>query len=326
MNRRTFIAALGGAVAWPWLARGQRRAMPVVGVLSSRSLSESAPLVAALRQGMSEGSYIEGKNVLFTFRWAEGKYDHLRALAVELAQSQVAVIAALGGDVSTLAAKAATSTIPIVFAGGSDPTKFGVVESLNHPGGNVTGATLISGELVGKRLQLLREMVPTADTISMLINPDNPNSESDIERTQAAARAVGQQFHVVMARAESDFNAAFASVTQGGAGAVLVNADPLFTTTRERIIALAARYKLPAMYAFREFTAAGGLVSYGASLDDVHRQAGLYIAKILNGAKSGDLPILQPTKFELEINLKTAKALGLTIPDSIIARADKVIE
>jgi len=326
MKRREFISLLGNAVAWPIAVRAQQPAMPVVGVLSSRSSGESSLLVAAFRRGLHETGYIEHQNVHISFRWADGHYNRLPALADELVKSQVAVIAAIGGDVSTLAAKAATSTIPIVFAGGSDAVKLGLIASLNHPGGNVTAANLITDALRAKRLELLRELVPTAAVIAMLINPDNPNSEPDSKDIQATARAIGQQFEVVRASDERDFETAFTTVVQKRAGALLVNPDPLFTTRREQIVALAARHKISAMYAFREFAAAGGLISYGASLADVHRQAGTYVGRILKGDKPADLPVTQPTKFELVINLKTAKALGLKVPRRLLVRADELIE
>jgi putative tryptophan/tyrosine transport system substrate-binding protein len=327
MRRREFITLLGGAaVAWPHTAHAQQARMPVIGFLSSRSPNESASAVAAFRQALTEAGYVEGQNVDIAFCWAEGQYDRLPALAADLARRPVAVIFATGGNPPAFAAKAASATIPIVFLTGSDPIKFGLVASLNHPGSNVTGVTLFTSLLVAKRMELLRELAPTATTVAILVNPSNSNAEPDTRVAQIAARSLGQQLVVLSASTKNDIDAAFATVVEKRANALLVNTDAFFLARRNQFVALAARDAIPTIHDLREFTAAGGLVSYGTNLADAYRQAGAYIGKILKGEKPANLPVVQPTKFDLVINLKTAKALGLEIPPTVLARADEVIE
>jgi putative tryptophan/tyrosine transport system substrate-binding protein len=326
MKRRDLLAMLGGAaVAWPLAARAQKPAMPVIGFLSPASPAQWTPYFAGFRQGLNETGYVEGKNVAIEFRWAEGHYDRLPALAADLASRRVAVLVATGGNNSALAAKAATSTIPIVYTGANDPVGIGLVASLSRPGGNVTGVSVFGVELDAKRLELLHEMVPKATVIALLVNPDGPSySESRARQAQEDARSFGQQLHVLRARTEQDIDAAFATLVQLRAGALVVGTDPFFNLRREQIAGLATRHAVPAIFDFREFVTAGGLMSYGPSLSDAYRQAGIYTGKILDGAKPGDLPVLQPTKVELVINLKTAKALGITIPQSLLLRAEVI--
>ena len=300
--------------------------MPVVGYLSSGTSAGFAPFLGAFQQGLNETGYVEGRNVAFQYRWAEGQEDRLRALVADLVSRQVAVIVATGGLHPAVVAKAATSTIPVVFTGGGDPVRYGLVASLARPGGNATGAINFSPVVTGKRLELLRELLPTGGTIAVLINPTDPNNDAVLREVQEAAHATGQLIHVVNAGSERDFEAAFAEIKQHQASALFVVADPLYTSQRARLVALAAQHAIPASYAFRDFPLAGGLMSYGADLLDVHRHAGVYTGRILNGAKPADLPVLQPTKFNLVINRKTANSLGLEIPSKILALADEVIE
>jgi putative ABC transport system substrate-binding protein len=325
MKRRQFIALAGGAVsAWPFAARAQQSAMPVIGYLSGVGMT--ARNLAAFHQGLGETGYIEGQNVAIEYRWAEGQYDRLPALAADLVGRRVTVILAGGGDVSALAAKAATATIPIVFILGGDPVKLGLVASFNRPGGNATGVLVLTPALVAKRLELLRELVPNAAAVSLLVNPATPNAEPIITEAQTAARRLGWRLHVLRVSAEGDLEAAFAAHVREGADALVVTTGAYFLRLRERFTAFAARHAVPVIYDRREFVADGGLMSYGASIVEMTRQMGGYVGRILKGEKPGDLPVLQPTIFELVINLKTAKALGLTIPQSILLRADEVIE
>ena len=327
MRRRELITVLGSAAAlWPLALRAQQKAMPVIGYLSGVSPGPLAPFVAAFRQGLSETGYIEGQNLTIEYRWAEGHFDRLPALAADLVGRKVDLIVTSGGELSALAAKRATSTIPIVFNSGGDPVAAGLVASLARPGGNLTGVSIQVGELMPKRLELLSELVPQAKVIALLANPYNSSFERMTRDVQQAARAKGVQLQVLKAGNENEIDAAFATLVQLHIGPLLVGADPFFNSRREQLVALASRHAVPAIYEWREFAVAGGLISYGPSLTAIHRQAGIYAGKILKGAKPADLPVEQPTKFELVINLKTAKALDLTVPQPILARADEVIE
>jgi putative ABC transport system substrate-binding protein len=327
VNRREFITLLGGAAAWPVAARGQQQpTMPVIGILGGHTGAEWTPFVAAFQVGLKEIGFVEGQNVRIEYRWAEGHYDRLPALAADLVRRRVAVIAAIGGVNSALAAKTVTSEIPIVFLTGRDPIELGFVKSFNRPGRNLTGINLQNAELESKRLELLRELVPNAATIAILINPDNRNHRSRVDGLATAVRAGGQQVVVLGAMTEGDFEPAFAMLSQRAADALIVSPDPFLDSHRETLVSLTARYAVPAIFQWREFVQAGGLASYGTSLADAHRQVGNYIGKILQGASPADLPVVQPTKFELFINLKTARALGLNVPTSILLRADEVIE
>jgi putative ABC transport system substrate-binding protein len=300
--------------------------MPVIGFLHPASPEKFTHLVAAFRQGLQESGYIEGQNVAIEYRWAEGQYDRLPSLALDLVGRKVAVIAATGGDPSAHAAKTATATIPIVFMTASDPVKVGLVTSLNRPGGNLTGVSILSVAVAAKRLELLREVVPNATVIAFLVNPTNPNVEPQLQELQEASRSLGVQLYVVRASADSDFDTAFTAIIQRRAGGLIVSGDALLTGEGDQLVALAARHAVPTIYQWREFVAAGGLMSYGTDLADVYRQLGIYASRILNGVKPADLPVQQSTKVELVINLKTAKTLGLTFPSTLLGRADAVIE
>ena len=327
MRRRDFIIVLAGAMAaWPLAGRAQQKAMPVIGVLSATSSSTSSgPFMGAFRQGLREAGYVEGQNLAIEYRWAEGHYDRLPALAADLVGRKVDLIMA-SSPPSALAAKSATSTIPIVFRSGADPVADGLVASLARPGGNLTGVSFVADELTAKRLELLSELVPRARVIALLMNPNNATAERVIRDVQEAARTKGLQLHVLKASSESEIDTAFASLVQLHAGALVVGADPFLSSRREQLVALASRHAVPAIYAWREFADAGGLISYGASLTSAYRLVGTYAGKVLKGAKPADLPVQQPTTIELVINLSTAKALGLTVPQSMLMRADEVIK
>jgi putative ABC transport system substrate-binding protein len=326
ISRRESIAIVGGAIAWPVAARAQQAAMPVIGFLSTRAPEESADLVEAFRSGLKDRGFVDGESVKIEFRWAHGDYGHLPALAAEFVRAQVAVIATLGGDPSALAAKAATSTIPIVFAIGSDPVKVGLVESFNRPGGNATGITTSTNLMEPKRLALLRELAPGVAVVGALVNPKFPAAALQAKDIEEAARAIGQRIVFANASADAELDAAFESLTSAGIGALMVTADPYLDTRRDRIIAFAARQRLPAIYQFRQFALAGGVLSYGLSFTDVYRQVGRYAGMVLKGTKPADLPVEQVTKFELVINMKTARALGIKISDNLLSLADEVIE
>jgi putative ABC transport system substrate-binding protein len=327
MKRREFIALLGGAAgAWPLTAPAQQPAVPMIGYLSGGAPGPFAPFVAAFRQGLRDTGYVESQNVTIEYRWAEGQYERLPALATELVRRKVDLIAASGGDLAARSAKDATSTIPIVFTSGDDPVATGLVASLARPGGNLTGAALLVVELHAKRLELMSELVPQAKVIGLLVNPSSPQTERVMRAMQAAARAKGIHLYVATAGTESEIDTAVFSLVQQQAGALVVQADPFFVSRREQLAALAARHAVPTIYEGRQFAAAGGLMSYGTSFTAVYRQIGVYAGKILKGEKPADLPVVQPTKFELVINLKTAKALGLDVPVQLQQRADEVIE
>jgi putative tryptophan/tyrosine transport system substrate-binding protein len=325
VKRREFITLLGAAVAWPLAARGQQPAMPVIGLLGSATAREWAPLVAAFLRGLSEAGYDDGRNVAIEYRWADGQYDRLPAMAADLVRRQVAVIAALTSP-SAIAAKAATAIIPIVFTTIADPVQIGLVASLNRPGGNLTGVTILNVEIVPKMLELLHEVVPTATTMAALVNPTNPNADTWSTGLQVAARTLGLELNVLRASTERDIDEAFATLIPLRVGGLVIVNDVFLITREEQLAALALRHKLPTIFQSRESVVAGGLMSYGGSASDAYRQAGVYTGRVLKGEKPADLPVQQATKVELYINLKTAKTLGITIPLPLSGRADEVIE
>jgi putative ABC transport system substrate-binding protein len=325
-QRREFISLLGGASTWPFAAHSQQPAMPVVGFLSVASAERYADRLHAFRKGLSETGYTEGRNVMIEYRWAESEYDRLPALATDLVRRQVAVITTGGGVVTARAAKTATATIPIVFQMGTDPVASGLVASLNRPGGNVTGIASLGVELGPKRLELLREVVPTATLVAALVNPANPNSEALTRDMLSAAHTLGLKLHVLHASTEDDFEPAFATLLQQRAGGLVIGTDGIFASRSKQLATLAIHHGVPAIYQYRDFAAAGGLMSYGGSITDPYRQLGVYTARILKGEKPADLPVQQVTKVELIINMKTAKVLGLTVPLPLSGRADELIE
>jgi putative ABC transport system substrate-binding protein len=327
MQRREFITLLGGAAAgWPVAARPQQPAMPVIGFLSARSPASGTFMAAAFRQGLSESGYVEGRNLRVEYRWAEGRHDRLAQLADDLVRRDVAIIAAISGTPAALAAKAATTRVPIVFGNGGDPLTSGLVASINRPTGNMTGATFYSVALAGKRLELMRALVPSAVAIGFLVNRNNPAEEPEMKDAEAAARAHGVRLHVLNVTSQRDIDAAFRTLLEVRAEALVVGSDPVFVSLSRDLVELTTRHAIPTIYYAREFAEAGGLMSYGSRQNDTYRQAGIYVGKILQGAKLSELPVMQPTKFEFVINLKTAKGLGISVPDKLLALADEVIE
>jgi putative ABC transport system substrate-binding protein len=326
MRRRAFITLLGGSAAWPLAARAQQPALPVIGFLGAPSSASYVQNVASIRRGLNEAGYVEGRNVTIEYRWADGQYDRLPALASELAGMGVAIIVPIGGAPSVVAAKNATSTIPIVFAMTADPVQLGLVASLNRPGGNITGIAILGVALEAKRLEKLHELVPSAKLIAVLVNPKNPQVEIQTSELAVASRAAGQEILVLKASNNPEIDAAFVTLADRGAGAVIIGQDTFFTSQPAQFAALTKRYAIPAISPWREHVAAGVLMSYGASIADAYREAGIYAGRVLKGERPADLPIVQPTKFELAINLKTAKALGLEIPPTLLSQADEVIE
>jgi len=326
MRRREFITLIGGAAAWPIVVRAQQAAMPMIGAVHSATSDSYAPMMAAFVRGVGEMGHVEGRNVAIEYRWAENQLDRLPALTADLVRRHAAVIFAAGSTDTALAAKVTTSTIPIVFANGADPVAVGLVASLNRPGGNITGVTFLVVTLGQKKLEMLREVVPTAAVVAFLLNPKLATADIQLKDMQAAARTLGLQLHVVHASADPDLDVAFASLVQLRAGALVIGADAFFNSRRDQLVALAARHSIPTVYPWREAAAAGGLMSYGTSLLDAYRQAGNYAGRILNGEKTAELPVQQSVKVELVINLKTAKSLGLNFPITLLGRADEVVE
>jgi ABC-type uncharacterized transport system substrate-binding protein len=326
MRRRAFITLLGGAAAWPLAVRAQQPLMPVIGLLGTASAAEWTDLVAAFRQGLGQTGFFEGQNLRAEYLWADGQFDRLPALAAELVQHQVAVIVTTGSANSTRAAKVATATIPIVFVIGTDPVKLGLVASFNRPGGNMTGVSWLAAALGAKQLELVTDLLPNATMIAMLVNPDNTVSESELKEVQEVSRARGREIFGLRASSEREIDAAFATLIRQRVGALLVSSDSLFFARRDQLVTLAARHAVPAIYPVREYAAAGGLMSYGTRLSDAYRQVGVYTGRILKGEKPGDLPIVQASKVELVVNLKTAKSLGITLPLTLLGRTDEVIE
>jgi ABC-type uncharacterized transport system substrate-binding protein len=327
MRRREFFTLLGGAVAaWPLAARTQQSAMPVIGFMSARSPEDTGRELEAFHKGLREGGFVSGQNINVEYRWARGDYTRLPALATELVQQRVAVLVATGGDASARAAKQATATVPVVFNAGSDPVKAGLVQSLNRPGGNVTGSVILTEAMEQKRFGILRETVPDVVLFGAIVNPNYPASADQMRDLEKAASKLGRHLFVAKASNDAELDTAFATLLRERVGALLVASDPYFDTRRGHIIAFAAQNRLPAIYQFREYAVEGGLISYGPSITDAYRQVGLYVARIVKGEKPADLPVLQPTKFDFVINLKTANTLGLNVPPTLVARADEVIE
>ena len=327
MQRREFITLLGGAAtAWPLAARAQRPMVPAIGFLSSRSANDSTRVVSAFRQGLAEMGYVEGRNADIEFRWADGQFDRLSALASDLIQRSVAVLVAVGGAQTATSVKATTSTIPIIFGIGEDPVKEGLVPNLNRPGGNITGATFSTSLLGAKRLGILRDLVPSAKVIALLVNQSSSQGQRQKQDIEKAAREVGQRLVILDGSTDQEIEVSYANLAKQNVDALIVGSDPFFDPKRDRMIALGARYAMPTIYQFREFVLAGGLVSYGASITDLYRQVGIYVGRVLKGESPADLPVMLPTKFELSINLNTAKTLGLAIPSGLLAIADEVIE
>ncbi len=327
MQRREFIATVGTMAAlWPLGAWSQQQGRLVVGFLSARSPDESVDVISEFRRGMRQSGFVEGQNITVAFRWAEGRYERLGPLAAELVGLRPAVIFAAGGPPSALAAKKATTSIPVVFVAGGDPVKLGLIASLNRPGGNVTGIHIFSAALEPKKLELLHELIPNAGVVCALVNPTNPNAQTVSKELEAAARTIGMQMRIIHASNEQELDMVFADWSKQRAGALVVTSEGFFDSERERIVGLSLKYSVAGIYPWREYVTAGGLMSYGSNLSDSYRQAGIYVARLLNGEKPSDLPIMQPSKFELVLNLKTARALGISIPPTLLARADEVIE
>jgi len=325
VRRREFITLLGGLAAWPLVARAQRSAIPLIGFLHGGSRGSYQHVVDAFQRGLKEAGFAAGQNVTVEYRWAEGRYDRLPQLATDLVDRKVAVITTMG-NAATFAAKAVTGTIPIIFSLGDDPVTLGLVASLNRPDSNMTGVSQLTSGTGSKRLEILHELVPTVVSVAVIANPNNPSSVTDVRDLEDAARALGVRLHVVNVTSEDEFDAAFTTIIKQGSGALLTGSDQVFTNRRDRLVALAARHLIPTIYHYREFVDAGGLISYGISIADAQRQTGVYTGRILKGEKLVDLPVMQSTKFEFVINLKAAKALGITVPASLLARADEAIE